>query len=30
MGLMQSLLAKPRPDGSSDIPPTRRDLYAAR
>jgi cyclopropane-fatty-acyl-phospholipid synthase len=29
MGLMQTLLAKPRADGSSDIPPTRRDLYAS-
>jgi cyclopropane-fatty-acyl-phospholipid synthase len=28
MGLMQTLLVKPRADGSSDIPPTRRDLYA--
>jgi cyclopropane-fatty-acyl-phospholipid synthase len=27
MGLMQSLLAKPRADGWVDIPPTRRDLY---
>ncbi len=27
MGLFQSLLAKPRPDGSVDIPATRRDLY---
>jgi cyclopropane-fatty-acyl-phospholipid synthase len=27
MGLMQSLLAKARPDGVSDIPTTRRDLY---
>lgn len=27
MGLEQSLLAKPRTDGSSRIPPTRRDLY---
>jgi cyclopropane-fatty-acyl-phospholipid synthase len=27
MGLMQTLLAKPRDDGSSRIPPTRRDLY---
>ena len=27
MGLMQSLLAKPRTDGTVDIPPTRRDLY---
>jgi cyclopropane-fatty-acyl-phospholipid synthase len=30
MGLMQTLLAKARPDGASDIPPTRRDLYADR
>ena len=30
MGLMQTLLAKPRRDGASDVPPTRRDLYAAR
>jgi cyclopropane-fatty-acyl-phospholipid synthase len=30
MGLIQTLLAKPRRDGSSDVPPTRRDLYAAR
>jgi cyclopropane-fatty-acyl-phospholipid synthase len=30
MGLMQTLLAKPRRDGTSEIPPTRRDLYAAR
>jgi cyclopropane-fatty-acyl-phospholipid synthase len=29
MGLMQTLLGKPRTDGSSDIPPTRRDLYAS-
>jgi cyclopropane-fatty-acyl-phospholipid synthase len=29
MGLMQTLLGKPRADGSSDIPPTRRDLYAS-
>ncbi len=27
MGLMQSLLAKPRADGVTDIPTTRRDLY---
>lgn len=27
MGLAQSLLGKPRPDGTTDIPPTRRDLY---
>ena len=27
MGLMQMIAAKPRPDGSADIPPTRRDLY---
>ena len=27
MGLMQTLLGKPRPDGTLDIPPTRRDLY---
>ncbi len=27
MGLAQSLLGKPRPDGTLDIPPTRRDLY---
>ncbi len=30
MGLMQTLLAKPRRDGVSEIPPTRRDLYDAR
>ena len=30
MGLMQTLLAKMGVDGSSDVPPTRRDLYAAR
>jgi cyclopropane-fatty-acyl-phospholipid synthase len=30
MGLMQTLLAKPGRDGGSDIPPTRRDLYAGR
>ena len=29
MGLMQTLLAKPHPDGRCDIPPTRRDLYRA-
>jgi cyclopropane-fatty-acyl-phospholipid synthase len=29
MGLMQTLLAKPRADGSVDVPPTRRDLYEA-
>jgi len=29
MGLMQTLLAKPRPDGTTDVPPTRRDLYRA-
>jgi len=29
-GLMQTLLAKNRRDGASDVPPTRRDLYAAR
>ena len=28
MGLQQSLLAKPRADGSSRVPATRRDLYA--
>lgn len=28
LGLFQSLLAKPRPDGSIDLPATRRDLYA--
>jgi cyclopropane-fatty-acyl-phospholipid synthase len=28
MGLMQTLLAKPRTDGTSCVPPTRRDLYA--
>ncbi len=28
MGLMQTLLAKPRTDGTVDIPATRRDLYA--
>ncbi|MBV9438757.1 MAG: class I SAM-dependent methyltransferase [Candidatus Eremiobacteraeota bacterium] len=27
LGLMQTLLAKPRADGTSDVPPTRRDLY---
>jgi len=27
MGLMQSLLAKPRTDGTVDVPATRRDLY---
>lgn len=27
MGLAQSLLGKPRPDGTTDIPATRRDLY---
>jgi cyclopropane-fatty-acyl-phospholipid synthase len=27
MGLAQSLLAKPRADGTVDVPPTRRDLY---
>jgi cyclopropane-fatty-acyl-phospholipid synthase len=27
MGLMQTLFAKPRADGTSCIPPTRRDLY---
>jgi cyclopropane-fatty-acyl-phospholipid synthase len=27
MGLMQTLLAKPQPDGSSRVPATRRDLY---
>lgn len=27
MGLFQSLLAKPRPDGSVELPATRRDLY---
>ncbi len=27
MGLMQSLLAKPRADGVTDVPTTRRDLY---
>ena len=30
MGLMQMLLVKPRADGSSDVPLTRRDLYQAR
>jgi cyclopropane-fatty-acyl-phospholipid synthase len=29
MGLQQSLLAKARADGTSRIPPTRRDLYAS-
>lgn len=29
MGLMQTLLAKARPDGRVDVPATRRDLYAA-
>ena len=29
MGLMQTLLAKARPDGGVDVPATRRDLYAA-
>jgi cyclopropane-fatty-acyl-phospholipid synthase len=28
IGIYQSLLARPRVDGSIDIPPTRRDLYA--
>jgi cyclopropane-fatty-acyl-phospholipid synthase len=28
MGLMQTLLAKARADGTSSVPPTRRDLYA--
>jgi len=27
MGLMQTLLGKPRADGVTDVPPTRRDLY---
>jgi cyclopropane-fatty-acyl-phospholipid synthase len=27
MGLMQTLLGKPRGDGLTDVPPTRRDLY---
>ncbi len=27
MGLAQTLLGKPRPDGTTDIPATRRDLY---
>jgi cyclopropane-fatty-acyl-phospholipid synthase len=27
MGLAQTLLAKPRADGTTDVPPTRRDLY---
>ena len=27
MGLMQTLLGKPRRDGVTDVPPTRRDLY---
>jgi hypothetical protein len=27
LGLIQSLLAKPRRDGTVRIPPTRRDLY---
>ena len=30
MGLMQTLLAKRRPDGGVDIPATRRDLYSPR
>ncbi|HEY1656408.1 MAG TPA: cyclopropane-fatty-acyl-phospholipid synthase family protein [Candidatus Tumulicola sp.] len=30
MGLAQSLFAKPRPDGKSRIPSTRRDLYRTR
>ena len=30
MGLMQTLLAKPHPDGRAEIPPTRRDLYRAK
>ena len=30
MGLAQSLLGKPRPDGTTDIPSTRRDLYLQR
>jgi cyclopropane-fatty-acyl-phospholipid synthase len=29
IGLLQSLLAKPAEDGSSGLPPTRHDLYAA-
>jgi cyclopropane-fatty-acyl-phospholipid synthase len=29
MGLMQTLLGKPRGDGTTDVPPTRRDLYRA-
>jgi cyclopropane-fatty-acyl-phospholipid synthase len=29
MGLMQTLLAKPRADGRCEVPPTRRDLYRA-
>lgn len=29
LGLFQSLLAKPRADGSVDVPATRRDLYAS-
>jgi cyclopropane-fatty-acyl-phospholipid synthase len=28
MGLVQTLLAKPRPDGTSRVPATRRDLYS--
>jgi cyclopropane-fatty-acyl-phospholipid synthase len=28
LSLMQTLLGKPRPDGSLDIPPTRADIYA--
>jgi hypothetical protein len=27
MGLAQTLLGKPRPDGTTDVPATRRDLY---
>ena len=29
MGLMQTLLGKPRSDGRTDVPATRRDLYAS-
>lgn len=29
MGVFQSLLARPRADGGAELPPTRRDLYAA-
>ena len=29
LGLCQALLERPRPDGKSDLPPTRRDLYTS-